>query len=152
MNSPEIKPGQIYMHYKGNRYRILALGKHSETGEELVTYKRVKDASVYSRPKAMFFDEVEKDGKKTTRFALWSEPKARLVEAFGWYGALGLLAAYALSSFDILSQESAWYQILNVTAALGIVAVSFYKKAYQPAVLNIVWAAVGAIALIRILS
>ena len=139
------------MHYKGNRYRILALGKHSETGEELVTYKRVKDGSVYSRPKAMFFDEIEKDGKKTTRFSLSNGSKVPLVEAFGWYGALGLLAAYALSSFGILSQESVWYQILNITAALGIVAVSLYKRAYQPGILNIIWAIIGLVALMNIL-
>ena len=100
----------------------------------------------------MFFDEIEKDGKKTTRFVLSSSPRALALEAFGWYGALGLLIAYALLSFGVFTQESAWYQIVNVTAALGIVVISLYKKAYQPAVLNIIWTAVGAIALIRILS
>lgn len=140
------------MHYKGNCYRILALGMHSETGEELVTYQRIKDGSVYSRPKAMFFDEVEKDGRKMTRFTLSSAPHVIMIETLGWYGALGLLAAYALLSLGVFSQESAWYHILNLTAALGIVAISLYRKAYQPAVLNIVWAAVGAIALIGILS
>jgi hypothetical protein len=74
------------------------------------------------------------------------------VEVYGWYGALGLLAAYALSSFDIISPENIWYQIINITAALGIVTVSFYKKTYQPGVLNIVWAIVGLVALFKILS
>jgi hypothetical protein len=73
------------------------------------------------------------------------------IEAYGWYGAIGLLAAYVLSSFDVLSPESVGYQILNVTAALGIVTVSFYKKAYQPGILNIVWAIVGMIALVKVL-
>jgi hypothetical protein len=73
------------------------------------------------------------------------------IELFGWYGALGLLAAYALSSFGVLTPESAWYQLLNITAALGIVTVSLYKKTYQPGVLNIVWAIVGLMALARIL-
>ena len=151
MNNPDIKIGQIYRHYKGNHYRILALGKHSESGEELVTYKRTEDGSVYSRPKAMFFDEIEKEGVKTTRFVLSNSPKAALIEAFGWYGAIGLLAAYALSSFDVLSPENIWYQIINITAALGIVTISFYKKTYQPAVLNLVWAVIGLLALINIL-
>jgi hypothetical protein len=152
MNNLEIKVGQVYEHYKGNHYRVLALGKHSETGEELVTYKRVEDDAVYSRPKAMFFDEIEKDGKKTTRFVLSGSIKAQLVEIFGWYGAIGLLVAYALLSFDILSPENAWYHVINITAALGIVIVSFYKRTYQPGTLNIVWAIVGLIALIKILS
>lgn len=56
-----------------------------------------------------------------------------LVEIYGWYGAIGLLAAYALSSF-------------------GIVTVSLYKKTYQPGILNIIWAIVGMVALFKISS
>jgi hypothetical protein len=72
MNNFEIKVGQVYMHYKGNHYRILALGKHSESGEDLVGYQRVEDGAVYFRPKTMFFDPVEYEDKKTTRFVLTS--------------------------------------------------------------------------------
>lgn len=79
------------------------------------------------------------------------EKKNILVEAYGWYGAVGLLAAYALSTFGVLSPEDAWYQIINVTAALGIVTVSLYKKTYQPGILNIIWAIVGLAALVKIL-
>lgn len=75
-----------------------------------------------------------------------------LVEIYGWYGAVGLLAAYALSSFGILTPDNVWYQIINVTAALGIVTVSLYKKTYQPGILNIIWAIVGVVALFKILS
>jgi hypothetical protein len=81
-----------------------------------------------------------------------TQKKNMLVEAYGWYGAIGLLGAYALSSFDILSPENIWYQVINITAALGIVTVSFYKKTYQPGVLNVVWAIVGLIALVKLLS
>lgn len=69
----EIKPGQIYRHYKGNHYRIFAIGKHSETGEELVGYERVEDKKVYFRPVVMFFEKVEKDGNEMVRFTLVSE-------------------------------------------------------------------------------
>jgi hypothetical protein len=77
--------------------------------------------------------------------------KNLLIEIFGWYGAIGLLSAYALSSFGILTPESFWYQVINITSALGIVTVSFHKKTYQPGVLNIVWAVVAVIALFKIL-
>ncbi len=66
----EIKPGQIYKHYKGNHYEIIVVGKHSETQEEMVAYKRVEDGKVWFRPKDMFFDEIEINGEKTTRFVL----------------------------------------------------------------------------------
>ncbi len=75
--------------------------------------------------------------------------KRILVETVGWYGAAGLLSAYLLSSFGILHADQALYQVLNVTAAIGIVIVSLSKKNYQPAVLDIIWASVGIVALVR---
>ncbi len=73
------------------------------------------------------------------------------VEIFGWYGTGGLILAYALVSYSILPATSVWYQLLNLTAALGIVTVSFYKKTYQPGILNAVWSLVALIALFRII-
>ena len=52
------------------------------------------------------------------------------IEIFGWYGAMAILLAYALVSFSYIEPTNIWYQVLNGTGALGIVAVSFYKKAY----------------------
>jgi hypothetical protein len=153
MNS-EIKLGQVWKHYKGNDYKIIAIGKHSESGEELIGYERVNDKAVYFRPKKMFLEEVEKDGVRQQRFALVSNSRVTrsiFIEAYGWYGAFGLLGAYALSSFNVLSPENIWYQIINITAAFGVVTLSFYKRAYQPGILNIVWAIVGLVAIIKLL-
>ena len=47
------KAGQIYRHFKGNIYRIVAIAEHSETGEVLVIYRR-DDATqdmTYARPR-----------------------------------------------------------------------------------------------------
>lgn len=73
------------------------------------------------------------------------------IEIFGWYGALAIMSAYALVSFSFLEAESYFYQILNATGALGIVAVSFYKRAYPPGVLNSVWFLIAVIAMIKLL-
>lgn len=73
-----------------------------------------------------------------------------LVEIFGWYGAVAILLAYTLVSFDFLAASSIWYQLLNGTGAIGIVVVSLYKKAYQPAALNIMWAAIALVAIFNI--
>lgn len=154
MSNPEIKIGQLWRHYKGNHYEIFALGKHSETGDELVGYKRREDGKVYFRPKNMFFDIVDFNNQKIQRFIFVenvSSHRNKYIELYGWYGAVGLLGAYALSSFNIFSSENVWYQVINITAALGIVTVSFHKKNYQPGVLNIVWAIVGLVALVKIL-
>lgn len=71
--------------------------------------------------------------------------KKFLIEAFGWYGVLAMLGAYALLNFGMLPYTSIWYQLLNFTAALGIIVVSVYKQAYQPAALNFAWLAIAAI-------
>lgn len=76
--------------------------------------------------------------------------KDKLIELFGWYGTITIILAYALISFSLLAPTSLWYQLLNGTGALGIVAVSFHKKTYQPCVLNIIWAIIALVAIGKI--
>lgn len=76
--------------------------------------------------------------------------KAKLTEILGWYGTIAIIGAYALTSFNIVSPQSYLYQFLNITGAIGIVMVSLKRKAYQPAVLNIIWTIIGAFALIKL--
>lgn len=71
-------------------------------------------------------------------------------EIIGWYGALAILAAYALVSFDIVDAHNLLYQILNATGASGIAYLSFIKRAYQPAALNVVWAIIALVAIIQL--
>ena len=68
----KVKPG-IYRHYKGNLYRVMGVGRHSETLEEFVVYIALYDGevgknSIWSRPLSMFLEDVEVDGKKMPRF------------------------------------------------------------------------------------
>ncbi len=73
------------------------------------------------------------------------------IEAFGWYGMVAIVLAYALVSFSFLQATDIWYQVLNGTGAVGIVVISLYKKAYQPGVLNIIWAVIALVAIVRIM-
>ncbi len=75
----------------------------------------------------------------------------KLIEIFGWYGTCAIVIAYILVSFSVISSSSFQYQILNLTGALGIAAISFYRRTYQPAVLNLIWFVVALIAIINIL-
>jgi hypothetical protein len=77
--------------------------------------------------------------------------KTKLAEAFGWYGVVAIVSAYALINFNILSVNNIWYQTLNLTGALGIIFDAFNQRNWQPAVLNIIWAAIATIAIIKIL-
>ncbi|MBS3147800.1 DUF1653 domain-containing protein [Candidatus Woesearchaeota archaeon] len=64
----------IYRHYKGKNYKVLGTARHSETLEELVVYQALyesefgKDA-IWVRPKKMFEESVEIEGKKVLRFS-----------------------------------------------------------------------------------
>ena len=72
------------------------------------------------------------------------------LEFFGWYGMCAIIIAYALISFSVISSESLIYHILNGTGALGIAFISFNKKAFQSGILNIMWALIAVIAIVRI--
>lgn len=54
-----IKPGR-YRHYKGNKYEVFHVAKHSETEEELVVYRCLYgDYSWWVRPLSMFLETVD---------------------------------------------------------------------------------------------
>lgn len=55
------RAGQVYRHFKGNIYRVIAIADHSETGETLVIYKRDdEEEKAYARPLDMFMSEVDR--------------------------------------------------------------------------------------------
>ena len=61
--------GKYYRHFKGNLYRVLYIAKHSETLEEMVVYQAMYgERGVWVRPKAMFEEIIERDGKSFGRF------------------------------------------------------------------------------------
>ncbi|MFB2586488.1 DUF1653 domain-containing protein [Herbiconiux liukaitaii] len=63
------EPG-IYEHFKGARYEVVGVGRHSETEEQLVFYRKLyDDYSFWVRPLAMFVEHVERDGYSGPRFA-----------------------------------------------------------------------------------
>lgn len=64
----EIKEGR-YRHFKGNEYEVIGTAKHSETLEEYVVYKALYgDGGLWVRPKEMWNETVERDGKTFKRF------------------------------------------------------------------------------------
>jgi hypothetical protein len=62
--------GGRYRHFKGSKVLVLAEAKHSETTEPLVVYVHLDTGDIWVRPKKMFLEKVEKDGKRVERFKL----------------------------------------------------------------------------------
>jgi len=77
--------------------------------------------------------------------------KNRITEILGWYGVVAVVGAYALLSLDILSSTSFLFQGLNLTGAIGIIVDAIDDKNTQPAVLNIIWAIIAVVAIVRII-
>ena len=58
-----------YRHYKGNKYDVIGIARHSETEESLVVYKPLYgESGLWVRPLEMFQENVEIDGKFVPRF------------------------------------------------------------------------------------
>ena len=58
-----------YRHYKGNEYTVIGVARHSETQEELAVYRQeYGDHGLWVRPKTMFTETVEVEGRQVPRF------------------------------------------------------------------------------------
>ncbi len=78
--------GEMYRHFRGGSYLVLAIAKHTETGEAMVVYQGVGDnAETYVRPYDMFVGEVDKgkypEADQKYRFEKVEDEESRL-EAF----------------------------------------------------------------------
>ena len=55
----ELKINRIYKHFKGDYYLVIDVAKYSESGEDVVIYRKLyDDGSLWVRPLSMFLSEV----------------------------------------------------------------------------------------------
>ena len=77
-------------------------------------------------------------------------PVELAVEGAGWLGASLILLGYLLITTGKLTGRSIGYQAMNVAGAAGFIINGWWHRALPSAVLNIIWAAIGLVALWKI--
>lgn len=76
MHIQDIKPG-IWRHFKGNRYQVIGLARHSESEDLMVVYRALYgDGELWVRPASMWLETIERDGQIFQRFVLETEENA----------------------------------------------------------------------------
>ena len=73
-------PTGRYRHKKGMEYEVIGYAKHSETLEDMVVYQAMYgEHGIWVRPKTMFEEVIERDGKTFRRFEPISAEEAEKV-------------------------------------------------------------------------
>lgn len=76
--SKQLIPG-VYQHYKGQSYLVFVCATHTENGEPMVVYRagadeqsttsnKSVDNRLWTRPAAMFNEQIDVDGVQVPRF------------------------------------------------------------------------------------
>lgn len=71
------------------------------------------------------------------------------IDIIGWIGAALLLAAFAANSFGYLGRSDVVFQLMNLFGAVGIAFEAYKRRVYPAAALNVVWAIIAIVALLR---
>ncbi|MEV4894013.1 hypothetical protein AB0K48_31965 [Nonomuraea sp. NPDC055795] len=73
-----------------------------------------------------------------------------LLDALGWLGAAALLYGYAMVSSGRMSGDGLPYQVINLFGSVSLMINSGYEAAWPSAALNLIWAGIGIVALVKL--
>ena len=74
----------------------------------------------------------------------------KLSELIGWLGTICVLLGYILLSTGLIESDLRYF-VPTCIGSAGVAFISYIKKAWQPCILNIIFAVFSAVAIIRIL-
>lgn len=63
-------PGQMWNHYKGGMYEIVAMCNHTDTDEPLVIYRSLSFNGFHARPYCEWHDVISEGNERKQRFTL----------------------------------------------------------------------------------
>lgn len=67
-------PKGVWRHFKGNRYEVVGIAKHSETLEPVVVYRALYgEGGLWIRPAHMWLEQVTREGETFSRFTYEGE-------------------------------------------------------------------------------
>ena len=72
----------------------------------------------------------------------------KLTDIIGWIGTLLILVAYGLLSTGLIASDIRYY-IPMLIGSTGVAIISYVKKAWQPCVLNIIFAILSIVAIVK---
>ncbi|NUR85230.1 MAG: hypothetical protein HOY71_14190 [Nonomuraea sp.] len=73
-----------------------------------------------------------------------------VLAAIGWVGAALLLFGYGMVSSARMSGSGLPYQLINLVGAVSLMVNSAWNAAWPSAGLNLVWAAIGIAAVVKL--
>ena len=72
-----------------------------------------------------------------------------LIQTAGWIGTILIVLAYFLISHQYVTGKSKIYQLMNLFGAIGVGINVFHQEAWPALALQITWAIIAIISLIR---
>ena len=63
---------------------------------------------------------------------------------------LAIMLAYAGVSMGLMGGRGLVFQLINLTGAAGLMTISWIKRVRQNVILNVFWAAIAIVALVRL--
>ena len=77
--------------------------------------------------------------------------RQKLLDAFGWLGAVVLLMAYGLFSLSML-EAGLTYHAMNLLGSIGVGVAAYSRKNYSALFLELAWGCMAIVALGRLIG
>lgn len=71
------------------------------------------------------------------------------IDIIGWIGSVEIIIAYGLISYKRIDADSPYYQWLNLTGSIFLIANTWYYGAFPSTLINVFWLVIAFFALLK---